>query len=915
MRRILSLFLVLTVLSIPVLPAEAAEAEKADFSFLQAVGILDAGFNPETFYVTRAEAAMLLVRASGTVAVTDDRIFSDVAAGDPYAAEIATAYKMGIISGSDDGTFHPKQSVTANQMIKMLVSLMGFGPAAQAQGGYPAGYQILANQKDLTVGLTVSGEEPLDYVNMTKLMRAALDATVAEGTTYEEDYVGFADSNVPLLAAWHGIDKVKGLVSADYLVTILADRAVRQDEVAIEGKVYAVGGTNATALFGQQVEAYIDRETETILYIEPRTKDAVTTVPMTDVVDVTDTSLRFESADGKEINVGISGAKVIKNGSLLSSWTAADLRFANGRLQLISSYGGDITYILAEEYVNRIVDYVSIQDKTVYFRDGGSLVIDTENTVRKTMFIEASGFPADLTYCYPWDVFSVMEGANVLKIIRSEKFIIGTVDELSTESVTIDGIEYKLAPGFPADPAMTVPQLGMEADFYFDYTNSLVAVDTSHSKSGNYGILVGINTKKGLEAQTQLKIYTDAAEMKGFEAAEKVKMNGTHVPEADLTAVGSPIYSGTAVIRQLVAYKLNGNGEIAEINTAQDYTLDPDSDGRLSCFSRDVYIDENRNTSQQLYTSIVYQYDNSESFGRKYLARPTTKIFQLPPEGSADDAYKMMEYTSLPGGSEATALTRVTLFDVDANYHIGAITWEKADTATAPSHPNNRLFVTRTYSGLDADGFPAYYIVGYNENGAEIKLTVKDDMTAFFGKALTDPALDNPDNFEADPLNPTTWPAGNTNANIYMNGKNKHVVPATEIKPGDMIGYLALGSGEATLLNIVARVSTAPEIELNYDSYYYDLSKASDIVFGGGHCYVVSNGRVKSRIAESFVMETNGRLTGNKFIRAYPDSGLTLLFDTEKGTTRKINLSEMQVGDKVMVWCRTSDILFKVVIR
>ncbi len=915
MRRILSLFLVLTVLSIPVLPAEAAEAEKADFSFLQAVGILDAGFNPETFYVTRAEAAMILVRASGTVAVTDDRIFSDVAAGDPYSAEIATAYKMGIISGFGDGTFHPKQGVTANQMIKMLVSLLGYGPAALAQGGYPAGYRILANQKNLTASMTVGGEEPLDYVNMTKLVRAALDATVAEGTTYEESYVGFADTGVSLLAAWHGIDKVKGLVTADYLVSISAERSVQPGEVAIEGKVYAEGSTNASSLFCQQVEAYVDRENETILFIEPRTKDAVTAVSMVDMIEVTETSLTYETADGKETKIGIAGAKVIKNGSLLPSWTAADLRFENGRLQLISSFGGDVTYILAEQYVNRIVDYVSLQDKTVYFRDGGSLVVDTEIGAKKTMFIEATGFPADLKYCYPWDIFSVMEGTGTLKIIRSEKFIMGKVDEMSTESVTIDGIEYKLAPGFPNSEAPTVPTVGMDADFYFDYTNSLVAMDTSHAKSGAYGILVGINTKKGLESQTQLKIYTDKAEMQGFEAAEKVRLNGNYVPEEELTATGSPIYSGTAVIRQLVAYKLNGNGEVAEINTAQDYTLDPDSEGRLSCFSRDVYIDENRYTSQQPYAALAYQYENSESFGRKYLARPTTKIFQLPPEGSADDAYKMMEYTSLPGGSEATGLTRVTLFDVDVNYHIAAITWEKADTATAPSHPDNRLFVTRTYSGLDADGFPAYYIVGYNENGAEIKLTVKDDMTAFFGKALTDPALDNPDNFEADPLNPTTWPATYNNANIYMNGKNKHVVPATEIKPGDMIGYLALGSGEATLLNIVARVSTAPEIELNYDSYYYDLSKASDIVFGGGHCYVVSNGRVKSRIAESFVMETNGRLTGNKFIRAYPDSGLTLLFDTEKGTTRKINLSEMQVGDKVMVWCRTSDILFKVVIR
>lgn len=914
MRRILAILLVLTVLTLPVLPA-AADAEKADFSFLKAVGILDAGFNPDTFYVTRAEAAMLLVRSLGNITVTDERVFSDVGSGDSYAAEIATAYKMGIISGYGDGTFHPNQSVTVNQMIKMLLSLLGYKQYAEAQGGYPAGYQILANQKELTMGLTANGDAPLDYVNMTKVMRAALDATVAEGTKYEDGYVGFADSGVPLLAAWHGIDKVRGLVSADSMITLSADRAVRQDEVAIEGKVYKVGETNATMLFAQQAEAYIDRETETILYIAPRVKDAVIKIATSEILDATESTLTYETSEGKKEKISIAGAAVIKNGSLLASWTAQDLRFDNGRLQLISSPGGDIAYILAEQYVTRIVDYVSIQDKTVYFKDGGSVVVDPEKGTKRTLFLEASGYPADLAYCFPWDVFSVMEGTNTLKIIRSEKFIRGTVDEISTDSITIDGILYKLAPGFPSKEVPTVPTVGMNADFYFDYTNALVAVDTSHSKSGSYGVLVGMNSKKGLTAETQMKIYTDKAEMQGFEVAEKVCLNGNVIPEAELTGAGSPVYSGTAVIRQLVTYKLNGKGEIAEINTAQDYTMNPDSEGRLSCFSRDVYINENRYTAQQANRPLSYLYETSESFGRKYLARPATKIFELPPEGAPDDAYKMSIYTSLPGGSDAGALTNVTLFDVDANYHIGAIVWEKNDTVTVPTNLNSRMFVTKTYSGLDAEGFPSYFIEGFNEFGKEIKLSVEEGMTAFFGKALTDPKLDNPDNFEKNPRDPVTWPTQYKTASIYMNGKNKHIVPATEIQPGDMINYLALGNGQATLLNIVARCRTAPEIEINYDSYFYDLKNTYEVVFGEGYCYVISAGRVKSRIPESFVMDTHGRVSGNTFIRAYPDAGLTLLFDTKTGTTRKISLSEMEVGDKVVVWNRISYVLFKVVIR
>ena len=122
MGKIVLLFLVSTILYLPIMPISAAESEKADFTFLKSIGILDDAFRTETDYVSRAEAAMLLVRASGADEVTDARIFSDVEAGDPYAAEIATAQKLGIICGFEDGTFHPRQSVTVNQMLKMILS-------------------------------------------------------------------------------------------------------------------------------------------------------------------------------------------------------------------------------------------------------------------------------------------------------------------------------------------------------------------------------------------------------------------------------------------------------------------------------------------------------------------------------------------------------------------------------------------------------------------------------------------------------------------------------------------------------------------------------------------------------------------------------------------------------------------------
>lgn len=927
MKRIMALCLVLTTLLAGSLVAPSAvlgAGTEADFAFLKAVGILDPAFSSDTTYVTRREAAMLLVRAANSHKAAPKERFSDVSVGDAYAAEIAMAYDLGLISGYGDGTFHPKQSVTYNQMVKMLVVLLGYKDNAEALGGYPAGYQIIANQKDVSRGLDAKGEEPLNYSDMARLMRSALLAPLAEGETYENGFVEYAETGQNILSAWHGIDYLRGEVTADYLITVEADKAVKQDEVAIAGKVVHAGATNAASLICRKVEAFIDRETETVLYIEPHASSGVTVINAADVVKAEAGKIVYEDGENEKTEI-ISGAKLIRNGVLFDTFKAEDIDFKNGQIKLVTE-GGSVKYIIAEAYINKIVDYVDANAKKVYFKDGSEKTVDPGSSTVKTVFLEATGFPSGLEHCYPWDIFSVMESDKVLKIIRSEKLVQGTVEELSTDGITVDGVSFKFCYGYKADPALTQPELGMQADFYLDYAGRLAAIDTSFSKSGKYGVLVGMHGKSGLETQVQLKLYTEDAEMCGFEFADYVRFNTESKKEADLIAGSNEIFDGTKAIRQLVTYKLNSHGEISEINTARDFTADPDNEARFSSFSRDVYIDGDRKFNGE---ALTYNYEDSESFGRKYLMRPQSKIFVLPPEGSPDEDYKMTVFDALPGGSENVSLTYVTLFDVDVYYHVGAMTWEKKSTAEGPSHPNSRLFVTKTYTGLDPEGYSTYYIEGINENGATIKLRVEEGMEAFFGKAFTQKALDNPANFE-DPETATDWPTV-TQSNGYviptkglMFDGNKYKVPATEVRVGDMIGYLDV-NGNASLINVVARCMYAPETELRYDSLYDNVNFTNkwgaydfaDSVYGQGNCYVVSCGRVKARIADSFAMTTTGRLNlkGQQLIRAYRSGKQCVLFDTEKGTTEKISFSDMRIGDKVMVWNRTSDILFVAVIR
>lgn len=88
-------------------------------------GTTDQLFTPDA-NITRAEFAALLVRSLGLAEGKADG-FRDVQSGDWFAADVGTAYKAGLITGYEDGTFKPNENITREQMVTMLVRALKVG--------------------------------------------------------------------------------------------------------------------------------------------------------------------------------------------------------------------------------------------------------------------------------------------------------------------------------------------------------------------------------------------------------------------------------------------------------------------------------------------------------------------------------------------------------------------------------------------------------------------------------------------------------------------------------------------------------------------------------------------------------------------------------------------------------------------
>ena len=86
-------------------------------------GVDDSNYAPDR-NITRAEFAVIMVRALGLEAGTGTSGFTDVSASDWYNGYIKTASDYGIITGYPNGAFGPNDTITREQAMTMIARAM-----------------------------------------------------------------------------------------------------------------------------------------------------------------------------------------------------------------------------------------------------------------------------------------------------------------------------------------------------------------------------------------------------------------------------------------------------------------------------------------------------------------------------------------------------------------------------------------------------------------------------------------------------------------------------------------------------------------------------------------------------------------------------------------------------------------------
>ena len=190
MKRLISIVLVgiMMILSVCALAENRSTDEgmithKSELAQLYEIGIMsDVGSGPYQ-NITRSEMAKIVTQTLKMTNVTMPNTFTDVPDNNPYINQIGVVQSMKIMCGCGNDIFNPDVDITYYEVVKTLVTMLGYEPLAMQRGGYPHGYLKVGNE----IGIILyPGAE--DFVinknEIAKILIKAIDVPLMQQTSF-----------------------------------------------------------------------------------------------------------------------------------------------------------------------------------------------------------------------------------------------------------------------------------------------------------------------------------------------------------------------------------------------------------------------------------------------------------------------------------------------------------------------------------------------------------------------------------------------------------------------------------------------------------------------------------------------------------------------------------------------------------
>lgn len=560
--------------SVPVYAEDIAETEisidtgSEVYEFLDYLGVFDEiGINAYAKEITRAKFLAIAINTAQFPLLETETEFSDLHKNHEYYSYIASAAAAGYIDNTN-GAFEPDREITLNEALKILVSALGYSAAAETLGGYPNAYISIAD----SIGLLdkIGGVRNIDGNTMIQLIYNFLTADMADAPNGTEKSVSFvSDSGKTLLTENYKLEKTTGVITSAGMTSINSD-APTVSGFGMNGEIFGTGIYNEEKYLGLKADLYYD-EDRTVRTILPHDNKTAVILPE-DIDTVHNGEITVYNGKHRDKYKTDKALSFVRNGRL-TAHTAEDFIFDGGKITLIDNDKDDVYEIALAEVIEYVVaGTVDFSERILYNKFGGGAYSfkETGNFSYKGFLFDAvSGKTEAMT-------FEEIENGELLEIKMSDDGELinftavknplrGKITGKSAESLTINGTEYKTTKYFRENE--TKLQFNIMYDFSLDSTGRIAYAAENNTSSMQYAFLIGYGRDDNLEEVWLKLVGTDGNSVR-YKLDEKVTFDGKKIKAVSDTIKTALYESGTAKY-QIIRYKVNDNGEISAIDTAE----------------------------------------------------------------------------------------------------------------------------------------------------------------------------------------------------------------------------------------------------------------------------------------------------------------------------------------------------------
>lgn len=832
--------LVLTLLFALQLTPSFAFSDTEGTDYEQAVDVLleldiIGGYEDKTFRpldgITRAEFAAMVVRLLDTSVYTipEGVVFKDVGKKHWAFEYVNAGFHIGYFSGYGDGIFAPDENISFSEIVKTMVTILGYKPVAEARGGYPTGYIVTANEKDILDGLSLESDALVTRGDVAQLIYNCLDTPKLEQTAFGSDSIDYTeDPKRTILTDELKVNRYEGIVTASKHTGLYGISPLATDEILIGDTKLATGKSDISSYVGYNLVVYAKKDKKTkeeaVLLYEIKEENTVTTVVSDDIDPSTNFSFFSYWIGDKQKSTALSGeVQLVINGKYEPMPLISDIKPTSGTVTLLSNdYDNDIDIIIVKRYSHYVIDSIDSTDLVIYDKYGKApLELEPEGKNVDYKIIR-NGSNAKFKNLSVGAVISVMQSVDgefmEINIVTSP--VRGKVTGMKDSDTYIigeDNTAYQRSCDLPASEAI---EIGYEGTFYLDIEGRIIKVEAKGAAEGNYCWLIDAGTMAGLQSRMQFKILNSQGEIEVVSSAEKISFNGIpDTPENIVSYLGG---AGT-VTEQPLRYSKNSLGEINKLETpSEDYAM----------ASRKY----RRSTKMFGYTSSVSAFliDSEE-----------TVMFQVPTGGGSDDSYKVLKYDDLDHYDTSYSVTGYDLEDLT----VACAVINVADSVEAATISGSCCVLTAVTQAVDDSGEIAYKIK-YMNGGKKQESIISDKVVMKHYNLHLPSTIDKKDN----PLYTSEISASDLKPgdvfHVMLDSNDKVIslarvlsVGGTDLSAAPHIGVSRGLSAEKTFGVVQKRVDYGMLLhverkpgEYNYDDYptcdyLYDITKPGGSIY------------------------------------------------------------------------------------